>query len=90
MKEKFKIPRHVAIICDGNGRWAKKKGLPGSFGHRAGTKPIENIAKLCSELGVDVLTFYAFSAENWNQSREEVKFLMKLFIEFFAVVVCKS
>lgn len=83
MKNELKIPRHIAIICDGNGRWAKKKGLPRSFGHRAGTKPIENITKSCSELGVNVLTFYVFSTENWNRSSEEVNFLMKLFIEFF-------
>ncbi|NMM64993.1 di-trans,poly-cis-decaprenylcistransferase [Clostridium sp. P21] len=80
---RIKIPKHIAIVCDGNGRWAKSKGLPRSFGHKAGTKPIENITKHCSELGVEVLTFYVFSTENWNRSYEEVNFLMKLFIEFF-------
>lgn len=80
---RIKIPKHIAIICDGNGRWAKKKGLPRTFGHRAGTKPIENITRCCSELGVEVLTFYVFSTENWSRSDEEVNFLMKLFMEFF-------
>lgn len=83
-KEKDIIPRHIAIVCDGNGRWARKKGLPRTFGHRAGTKPIENTIKECFELGVEVLTFYVFSSENWNRSNEEVSFLMKLFVEFFA------
>ncbi|MBK1811075.1 di-trans,poly-cis-decaprenylcistransferase [Clostridium sp. YIM B02505] len=82
-KEKDIIPRHIAIVCDGNGRWARKKGLPRTFGHRAGTKPIENTIKECFELGVEVLTFYVFSSENWNRSNEEVSFLMKLFVEFF-------
>ncbi|WP_411678839.1 polyprenyl diphosphate synthase [Clostridium thailandense] len=80
---RIKIPKHIAIVCDGNGRWAKKKGLPRTFGHRAGTKPIEGITRDCSELGVEVLTFYVFSTENWSRSDEEVNFLMKLFVEFF-------
>ncbi len=80
---KITIPKHIAIVCDGNGRWAKKKGLPRSLGHKAGTKPIEDITKACLELGVKVLTFYVFSTENWNRSNEEVSFLMKLFVEFF-------
>lgn len=80
---RIKIPKHIAIVCDGNGRWAKKKGLPRTFGHRAGTKPIESITRHCSELGVEVLTFYVFSTENWSRSDEEVNFLMKLFVEFF-------
>ncbi|MBC2582432.1 di-trans,poly-cis-decaprenylcistransferase [Clostridium sp. DJ247] len=79
----IKIPKHIAIVCDGNGRWAKKKGFPRTFGHKAGTKPIEDITKVCSKLGVEVLTFYVFSTENWSRSNEEVNFLMKLFIEFF-------
>lgn len=77
------IPEHIAIVCDGNGRWAKKRGMPRTFGHRAGTEPIEDITKACSELGVKVLTFYVFSTENWNRCEEEVVFLMELFIEFF-------
>ncbi|GFP75751.1 polyprenyl diphosphate synthase [Clostridium fungisolvens] len=83
-KEIYIIPKHIAVVCDGNGRWARKKGLPRTFGHRSGTKPIENTIKECFELGVEVLTFYVFSSENWNRSNEEVSFLMKLFVEFFA------
>ncbi|AKN30551.1 UDP pyrophosphate synthase [Clostridium carboxidivorans P7] len=79
----IKIPKHIAIICDGNGRWAKEKGLPRYLGHKAGTDPIKTITKACSELGVEVLTFYVFSTENWNRSKQEVNFLMNLFIEFF-------
>ncbi|MBC2397954.1 polyprenyl diphosphate synthase [Clostridium tetanomorphum] len=81
--KRIKIPRHIAIVCDGNGRWAEMKGLPRTFGHKTGTKPIENITRACSELEVEVLTFYVFSTENWNRSAQEVNFLMKLFIEFF-------
>ena len=80
---RINIPKHIAIVCDGNGRWARKKGFPRTYGHKAGTKPIEDITKICSELGVKVLTFYVFSTENWNRSDEEVNFLMKLFLEFF-------
>lgn len=80
----IKIPKHIAIVCDGNGRWAKRKGLPRTFGHKAGTKPIEDITRACSQLGIKVLTFYVFSTENWSRSDEEVNFLMKLFIEFFS------
>lgn len=79
----IKIPKHIAIICDGNGRWAKRRGFPRTFGHKAGTKPIEDITKSCLELGVKVLTFYVFSTENWNRDNEEVDFLMKLFTRFF-------
>ncbi|WP_027624930.1 polyprenyl diphosphate synthase [Clostridium lundense] len=81
--KKIKIPKHIAIVCDGNGRWAEMKGFPRTFGHKAGTKPIENITRACSKLGVEVLTFYVFSTENWNRSDQEVNFLMKLFTEFF-------
>lgn len=81
--DSIKIPKHIAIVCDGNGRWAKSRGLPRSFGHKAGTRPIKDITKACSELGVKVLTLYVFSTENWNRSDKEVNFLMKLFIEFF-------
>ncbi len=81
--KKIKVPKHIAIICDGNGRWAKKKGFPRTLGHKAGTKPIENITRDCFELGVEVLTFYVFSTENWTRPDKEVNFLMKLFVEFF-------
>lgn len=82
-RHEVKVPRHIAIICDGNGRWAKNKGLNRTFGHKAGTKPIEEITRACVEMGVEVLTFYAFSTENWNRTEEEVSFLMKLFKDFF-------
>jgi len=78
-----KIPRHVAIICDGNGRWAAKRGMPRTLGHREGTKSVEEIVKVCRETGVEYLTLYLFSTENWNRPKEEVCFLMELFIEFF-------
>lgn len=78
-----KIPNHIAVIFDGNGRWAKLKGLPRSLGHKAGAKPVEEIIRECSKLGVKVLTIYTFSTENWNRSCDEVDYLMKLFAEFF-------
>lgn len=77
------IPNHIAIVCDGNGRWASQKGLPRSYGHKKGTEPVENITKICSKIGVEVLTLYVFSTENWSRSKEEVNFLMKLFVKFF-------
>lgn len=77
------IPCHIAIVCDGNGRWASQKGLPRSYGHKKGTEPVKDITKICSEIGVKVLTLYVFSTENWSRSKGEVNFLMKLFVEFF-------
>lgn len=72
------IPEHVAIILDGNGRWAKAKGLPRTAGHTAGAKNVETIAAAAHEMGVKYLTLYAFSTENWNRPAEEVKALMTL------------
>lgn len=72
------IPHHIAIIMDGNGRWAKKRGLPRVAGHREGTKVIKRIVKKANELGVSVLTLYAFSTENWKRPKDEVDFLLKL------------
>ncbi len=77
------IPQHVAIITDGNGRWARKKGLPRSLRHKAGVKPIEDITELCAEIGVKYLTWYVFSTENWKREKAEVNFLMNLFVKFF-------
>ena len=71
-------PRHIAIIMDGNGRWAKKRGLPRSAGHAAGAETFRKIAKHCRKLGVQYLTVYAFSTENWKRSEEEVGGIMKL------------
>ena len=82
MVDKDKLPRHIAIIMDGNGRWARRRGLPKNFGHRAGIKTVEKIIKACSELGIEVLTLYAFSLENWQRPRKEVDALMRLLDNF--------
>ncbi len=75
----MKVPNHVAIILDGNGRWAKAKGMPRSYGHVKGCANLETICDDMKELGIKYLTVYAFSTENWKRSREEVEGLMKLF-----------
>ncbi|MEG2641560.1 MAG: polyprenyl diphosphate synthase, partial [Eubacterium sp.] len=77
------IPAHVAIIMDGNGRWAKRKLRPRLFGHNAGMKALHTTVKTASDLGVKVLTVYAFSTENWKRSPEEVDGLMKIAVEYF-------
>ncbi|HBM75822.1 MAG TPA: isoprenyl transferase [Clostridiaceae bacterium] len=77
-----RVPTHVAIIMDGNGRWAKSRNLPRVIGHRAGVEAIKEIVKASSELGVKVLTLYAFSTENWKRPADEVSSLMKLLVEF--------
>ena len=73
-----RLPRHVAIIMDGNGRWAKKRGLPRTAGHAAGADTFRTIATYCKELGIDYLTVYAFSTENWKRPAEEVSAIMGL------------
>ncbi|KYH35803.1 isoprenyl transferase [Clostridium tepidiprofundi DSM 19306] len=80
--DKDLMPRHVAIIMDGNGRWAKKRNLPRTVGHRAGVETIREIVKECSNLGIKYLTLYAFSTENWKRPKEEVTTLMKLLSEY--------
>ncbi|HBK70803.1 MAG TPA: isoprenyl transferase [Flavobacteriaceae bacterium] len=75
-----KIPKHVAIIMDGNGRWAKQKGMLRVFGHRNGVKAVKQTIDAASEIGVEVLTLYAFSTENWNRPKTEVKALMNLLV----------
>ena len=77
------LPQHIAIILDGNGRWAKKRGLPRPAGHQEGAMNVREITKLCANIGIKALTVYAFSTENWKRPDEEVKFLMKLPIKFF-------
>ena len=72
------IPEHIAIIMDGNRRWAKKRGLPTQFGHSEGANTLEKIANACCELGVKYLTVYAFSTENWKRTEDEVNYLMNL------------
>jgi undecaprenyl diphosphate synthase len=76
------IPSHIAIIMDGNGRWAKRRALPRVAGHHEGMKVVRKITKLANELGVNVLTLYAFSTENWKRPKSEVDYLMKLPEEF--------
>lgn len=76
------IPKHIAIIMDGNGRWAKKRGLPRTIGHRAGVETIRNIVKASSKIGIKYLTLYAFSTENWKRPKDEVSALMSLLVEF--------
>jgi len=73
---KVQVPRHLAIIMDGNGRWAKARGLPRLAGHRAGTENLRRILRACVELGIEVLTIYAFSTENWDRPQSEVRGLM--------------
>ncbi len=79
--DKSKLPQHVAIIMDGNGRWAKKRHLPRIVGHRAGVKSIRPIVEASADLGIKYLTLYAFSVENWKRPKEEVNGLMNLFEE---------
>ena len=74
------IPEHIAIIMDGNGRWARAKTLPRIAGHKQGVKAVRNITEFCSELGVNFLTLYTFSEENWNRPQMEVSALMKLLV----------
>src|SRR6202162_4151048 len=75
------IPTHIGIIMDGNGRWARRRGHPASFGHRAGVRAIKRVLEGCEELGVKVLSVFAFSTENWSRPRAEVRALMRLFHE---------
>jgi undecaprenyl diphosphate synthase len=75
-----RIPRHIAIIMDGNGRWAKKRFLPRYAGHKAGVETVRRILKLCAEQKIKVLTLFAFSSENWRRPKKEVSLLMELFM----------
>ncbi|GAA4871829.1 isoprenyl transferase [Paenibacillus vulneris] len=77
------IPNHVAVIMDGNGRWAQKRGLPRIAGHHSGMKNVKKITMAANAIGINVLTMYAFSTENWKRPKEEVEYLMKLPLEFF-------
>ena len=76
------IPRHVAIIMDGNGRWAKARGFPRAFGHRNGAKAVREIIEQCLQMGVEVLTLYSFSLENWKRPTDEVDGLMALYLDY--------
>jgi undecaprenyl diphosphate synthase len=77
-----KLPRHIAVIMDGNGRWAKSRGLPRIEGHRTAVASVSEILEVCARLGIEVLTLYAFSVENWKRPRAEVHALMRLLIEY--------
>ena len=87
-KEKLKtidmqnLPRHIGVIMDGNGRWAKKRGLPRSAGHQAGADTLKKIVTECNNMGIKYITVYAFSTENWKRPKEEVDFLMNLLLNY--------
>ena len=84
LKEKLdteKLPRHIAIIMDGNGRWAKEKGKDRLFGHYSGVESVRNIVEGCAELQIGYLTLYAFSTENWDRPKDEVTGLMELLVQ---------
>jgi undecaprenyl diphosphate synthase len=76
------FPKHIAVIMDGNGRWAQMRGLPKIFGHREGMKTVKRIVKAANEMGIKVLTLYTFSTENWKRSEKEVSSLISLFCKF--------
>lgn len=76
------LPKHIAIIMDGNGRWAKKKGLPRILGHRAGVNKVKKIVRFCGNIGISYLTLFAFSTENWQRPITEISALMKLLVEY--------
>ena len=78
----IQLPEHIGIIMDGNGRWAKKRGLPRSAGHTAGAQTFRKIARYCSDIGIKYLTVYAFSTENWRRPKEEINALMRLFKDY--------
>ena len=80
--DRSRLPRHVAIIMDGNGRWARAKGLPRVMGHRAGIKSVRAAVEFACEVGIEVLTLYAFSVENWKRPTDEVSTLMRLLNEY--------
>lgn len=80
------LPEHIAFIMDGNGRWAKKRGLPRKFGHREGAKNFRRIARYCKDIGIKNITFYAFSTENWKRPKDEVDAIIELFREYIADV----
>lgn len=76
------LPKHLGIIMDGNGRWAKKRGMPRTMGHKAGADVFKKISKECGKIGIEEVTFYAFSTENWKRPKEEVDTLMRLFKDY--------
>ena len=83
------VPRHIAVIMDGNGRWAKQRFLPRVAGHQRGVEALRGVVKACRELGIEYLTVFAFSSENWRRPAEEVSFLMQLFLKMLEREVSK-
>jgi undecaprenyl diphosphate synthase len=83
----IQLPEHIGIIMDGNGRWAKKRGLPRSAGHTAGAQTFRKIARYCSNIGIKYLTVYAFSTENWRRPKEEVDGIMRLFKDYLTEAI---
>ncbi|NQT91050.1 MAG: isoprenyl transferase [Candidatus Omnitrophica bacterium] len=82
MIDNKKLPRHIAIIMDGNGRWASKRHIPKIFGHRAGARTVDRITEAAAKIGVEALTLYSFSTENWRRPKEEIDGLMKLLYDY--------
>ncbi|WP_373503759.1 isoprenyl transferase [Aestuariivirga sp.] len=83
------VPRHVAIIMDGNGRWATRRGKPRSFGHRQGVEALRRTVRAAADMGIDVLTLYSFSSENWSRPQSEVRFLLELLRRFIRTDVAE-
>ena len=77
------LPRHIGIIMDGNGRYATRRGLPRKLGHRAGMERLRGLIRFSSDIGIEVLSLYAFSTENWKRPKEEIGALFDLFLEYF-------
>lgn len=90
LRGNMKIPQHIAIILDGNGRWAKSKGMPRTYGHTKGADNVEVICKAASDLGVKYLTFYAFSTENWKRPQSEVDKLMSILRKFMKTAIKRA
>lgn len=90
MNESYRIPEHVAIILDGNGRWAKKRNMPRNYGHVKGSENLEKVCKTADEFGIKYITVYAFSTENWKRPNEEVNALMKLLRNYLKDCVKKA
>lgn len=90
MNETNNLPQHIAIIMDGNRRWAKQNNLDIRLGHKKGAETLENMVRYCNKIGIKYLTVYAFSTENWKRSKEEVDFLMKLFEDMFHKYILES
>ena len=87
--QKTELPRHIAIIMDGNGRWAKKRGMPRTAGHAAGAETFRRVATYCKDIGVQYLTVYAFSTENWKRPKEEVDAIMGLLEQYLGEAIEK-